>query len=114
MKDYWISFHFNGVFLERPNFEDKNSCDEVFEHNFDRLSFLVLGGNKRRENQMGFSAGESGKMIGSNCSNYVGLRSFVRRKRVDSKYSKLSDGHQLAKALTVPHLVAIGRIFLSF
>ncbi|XP_021717076.1 cationic amino acid transporter 2, vacuolar-like isoform X1 [Chenopodium quinoa] len=46
---------------------------------------------------------------GDNCD---GLRSFVRRKRVDSENSNHNSsstgGHQLAKALTVPHLVAIG------
>ncbi|XP_022899590.1 cationic amino acid transporter 2, vacuolar-like [Olea europaea var. sylvestris] len=42
-----------------------------------------------------------------------GLRSLVRRKQVDSAHSKSSSAsgsghHQLAKALTVPHLIAIG------
>ncbi|CAI9779625.1 unnamed protein product [Fraxinus pennsylvanica] len=42
-----------------------------------------------------------------------GLRSLVRRKQVDSAHSKSqsasgSGHHQLAKALTVPHLIAIG------
>lgn len=37
------------------------------------------------------------------------LRSLVRRKRVDSHNTTTNTGHhQLAKALTVPHLVAIG------
>lgn len=59
---------------------------------------------------MGFGgAGESGKggdggiVKGGGC-----LRSFVRRKRVDSEHSSHSSGHQLAKALSVSHLVAIG------
>ncbi|CAI9765722.1 unnamed protein product [Fraxinus pennsylvanica] len=48
-----------------------------------------------------------------NGSGVGGLRSLVRRKRVDSAHSKSSSvsgtGHnQLAKALTVPHLIAIG------
>lgn len=46
-----------------------------------------------------------------------GLRNLVRRKKVDSSPSDSSlpsssghgrDHHQLAKALTVPHLIAIG------
>lgn len=62
---------------------------------------------------MGFAAeGESGNGVrvdGVNMGNC--LRSFVRRKRVDSKNTNnnnSSTGHQLAKALSVPHLVAIG------
>lgn len=52
---------------------------------------------------------ESGNFDGGGGNNLGGLRSFVRRKRVDSKYIDSSSGHQqLAKALTVPHLVAIG------
>lgn len=40
------------------------------------------------------------------------LRSFVRRKQVDSEdtnKSSSSTHHQLAKALSVPHLIAIGK-----
>ncbi|KAH9618687.1 hypothetical protein KSS87_000806 [Heliosperma pusillum] len=46
-----------------------------------------------------------GRNIGIEC-----LRSFARRKRVDSQQitSCSSSDHQLAKALTVPHLIAIG------
>ncbi|KAL8129484.1 hypothetical protein V2J09_018639 [Rumex salicifolius] len=38
------------------------------------------------------------------------LRSFVRRKQVDSEHTDnfSSSHHQLAKALTIPHLIAIG------
>ncbi|KAL9247460.1 hypothetical protein vseg_020890 [Gypsophila vaccaria] len=36
------------------------------------------------------------------------LRSFVRRKRVDSEKGSSSHGHQLSKALSVSHLIAIG------
>ncbi|GAB4859777.1 hypothetical protein Ancab_011257 [Ancistrocladus abbreviatus] len=36
------------------------------------------------------------------------LKSLVRRKQVDSEHTKSSSGHQLAKALSVPHLIAIG------
>ncbi|XP_057540882.1 cationic amino acid transporter 2, vacuolar-like [Amaranthus tricolor] len=55
---------------------------------------------------MGF--GEGGNLGGVDAGNYVDFRSFVRRKRVDSEHTTSSTGHQLAKALTVPHLVAIG------
>ncbi|KAL9263579.1 Cationic amino acid transporter 2, vacuolar-like protein [Drosera capensis] len=37
-----------------------------------------------------------------------GLRSLVRRKQVDSERRSSSSGQQLAKALSVPHLIAIG------
>ncbi|MCD9559906.1 hypothetical protein HAX54_018234 [Datura stramonium] len=41
-----------------------------------------------------------------------GMKSLVRRKQVDSANSKSSSAsgsaHQLAKALTIPHLIAIG------
>ncbi|XP_010534036.1 PREDICTED: cationic amino acid transporter 2, vacuolar-like, partial [Tarenaya hassleriana] len=36
------------------------------------------------------------------------VRSLVRRKQVDSARAKAEGHHQLAKALTVPHLIAIG------
>ncbi|KAK9042361.1 hypothetical protein V6N11_017438 [Hibiscus sabdariffa] len=36
------------------------------------------------------------------------LKSLVRRKQVDSAHSKRLGHHQLAKELTVPHLIAIG------
>lgn len=44
-----------------------------------------------------------------------GLRTLVRRKQVDSKHTESSSSsrsgqNQLAKALTVPHLIAIGKI----
>ncbi|KAK9671339.1 hypothetical protein RND81_12G023200 [Saponaria officinalis] len=52
---------------------------------------------------VGDESGYNGKNMGIGC-----LRSFVRRKRVDSNKSSTSNGHQLAKALTVPHLIAIG------
>ncbi|XP_047332763.1 cationic amino acid transporter 2, vacuolar-like [Impatiens glandulifera] len=40
----------------------------------------------------------------------VGLKSLVRRKQVDSIHAKSSNSghHQLAKALSVPHLIAVG------
>lgn len=37
------------------------------------------------------------------------LRSLVRRKQVDSAHSKRGSRHQLAKELSVLHLIAIGR-----
>lgn len=88
-------FHFNCGYLKRPKFE------EICE-------VRVGGGKEERENLMGLGAVESGNIGGGDGGNYVGLRSFVRRKRVDSEHSNSSSGHQLAKALTVPHLVAIG------
>ncbi|XP_009604785.1 cationic amino acid transporter 2, vacuolar-like isoform X2 [Nicotiana tabacum] len=39
---------------------------------------------------------------------FGGMKSLVRRKQVDSANSKSGSAHQLAKALTVPHLIAIG------
>lgn len=41
-------------------------------------------------------------------SPWGGLKSLVRRKQVDSAHSKRLGHHQLAKELTVPHLIAIG------
>ncbi|OMO70369.1 Amino acid/polyamine transporter I [Corchorus olitorius] len=41
-------------------------------------------------------------------SSWGGLKSLIRRKQVDSANSKRSGHHQLAKELTVPHLIAIG------
>ncbi|CAN6577563.1 unnamed protein product [Malus baccata var. baccata] len=44
---------------------------------------------------------------GRNGGSWGGRHSLIRRKQVDSVHVK-SRGHQLAKELTVPHLVAIG------
>lgn len=44
-----------------------------------------------------------------------GFSSLIRRKQVDSVHVKSSGAahhHQLAKELTVPHLVAIGKLFI--
>ncbi|XWS42724.1 hypothetical protein CRYUN_Cryun16bG0038500 [Craigia yunnanensis] len=41
-------------------------------------------------------------------ASWGGLKSLVRRKQVDSANSKRLGHHQLAKELTVPHLIAIG------
>ncbi|KAK9682111.1 hypothetical protein RND81_10G051300 [Saponaria officinalis] len=57
---------------------------------------------------MGFAEGESGKGDGAKNMGFECLRSFVRRKRVDSEKATSSTSHQLAKALTVSHLIAIG------
>lgn len=64
---------------------------------------------------MGFGGDELGNEVGGGGggggNNFDGLRSFVRRKRVDSQNGNnlpSSGHHQLAKALTIPHLVAIG------
>ena len=45
-----------------------------------------------------------------------GFKSLVRRKRVDSIHSKSSDSghHQLAKELSVLHLIAIGIILYHY
>lgn len=50
--------------------------------------------------------GGSGKQ-----GSWGGLNSLIRRKQVDSVHVK-SGGQQLAKELTIPHLVAIGKLFL--
>ena len=47
---------------------------------------------------------------GGNGSSWGCVRSLIRRKQVDSVHAK-SSGHQLAKALSVPHLIAIGNFF---
>lgn len=39
-----------------------------------------------------------------------GFMALVRRKQVDSDRAKPSSHHHLAKALTVPHLIAIGMV----
>ncbi|GAB2295989.1 Carnitine O-acetyltransferase mitochondrial [Dionaea muscipula] len=73
---------------------------------------------------MGYVAADSEKGCGGGVGSSVGgggvakgLRSIVRRKQVDSENTKSSlssssspssTGHQLAKALSVPHLIAIG------
>lgn len=43
-----------------------------------------------------------------------GFSCLIRRKQVDSVYVKSGGAahHQLAKELTVPHLVAIGKLFI--
>ncbi|KAK8507530.1 hypothetical protein V6N13_141549 [Hibiscus sabdariffa] len=41
-------------------------------------------------------------------SPWGGIKDLVRRKHVDSAHSKRSDHHNLAKALTVSHLIAVG------
>lgn len=57
---------------------------------------------------MGFVAESNQGAIGN--GGRSGFRSLVRRKRVDSKYTKSSDPghHQLAKELSIAHLIAIG------
>ncbi|GMH30004.1 hypothetical protein Nepgr_031847 [Nepenthes gracilis] len=62
---------------------------------------------------MGYAVSDSEKCDGiSGGGDVFGkcLRSLVRRKQVDSEHTKssASSGHQLAKALSVPHLIAIG------
>ncbi|KAK4581410.1 hypothetical protein RGQ29_024885 [Quercus rubra] len=50
---------------------------------------------------------EGGKGKGSSWGGGGVISSLIRRKQVDSVHAK-SSGHQLAKALSVPHLIAIG------
>ena len=59
---------------------------------------------------MGFLADSQKEGFGS---SWGGLKSLVRRKQVDSAHFKRL-GHQLAKELTVPHLIAIGNNFILF
>lgn len=59
---------------------------------------------------MGFLV-DTQKEGGGHSWGYV--RSLVRRKQVDSANGN-SHGHQLAKALTVPHLVAIGILIFQY
>lgn len=58
--------------------------------------------------------------VGGSCSSgdkggcfIGGMKSLVRRKQVDSANSRSSSAsgsaHQLAKALTIPHLISIGK-----
>ncbi|XP_030925770.1 cationic amino acid transporter 2, vacuolar-like isoform X2 [Quercus lobata] len=49
-----------------------------------------------------------GKGKGSSWGGGGVISSLIRRKQVDSVHAKSSAGHQLAKALSVPHLIAIG------
>ena len=53
---------------------------------------------------------EGGKGKGSSWVGGGVISSLIRRKQVDSVHAK-SSGHQLAKALSVPHLIAIGNSF---
>lgn len=53
---------------------------------------------------------EGGKGKGSSWGGGGVISSLIRRKQVDSVHAK-SSGHQLAKALSVPHLIAIGNSF---
>jgi cationic amino acid transporter 1 len=56
---------------------------------------------------MGFLV-DTQKESGGSSSSWGGLRSLVRKKQVDSAHIKRSGEHQLAKELTIPHLIAIG------
>lgn len=57
-----------------------------------------------------------GLLVDSQDGDAGGRRGFsclIRRKQVDSVYVKSGGAHhQLAKELTVPHLVAIGKLFI--
>lgn len=59
---------------------------------------------------MGFLVDTQREGVGS---SWGCLRSLVRRKQVDSHHARAGGHNQLAKALTVPHLIAIGNSFLS-
>ncbi|KAJ6975005.1 cationic amino acid transporter 2, vacuolar [Populus alba] len=52
---------------------------------------------------MGFLVGSQNGVRGGGC-----FRSLIRRKQVDSVHFKRHGHHQLAKELSVPHLIAIG------
>ncbi|KAH8491370.1 hypothetical protein H0E87_023496 [Populus deltoides] len=52
---------------------------------------------------MGFLVGSQNGVSGGGC-----FRSLIRRKQVDSVHFKRHGHHQLAKELSVPHLIAIG------
>lgn len=62
---------------------------------------------------MGFLGG-SGK-AGGNGSSGGWLKGLVRRKQVDSAHAKSGGGghHQLAKELSVLHLIAIGKCWIK-
>lgn len=56
---------------------------------------------------MGFVVDSSQKEGGGGGGGSWGFKSLIRRKQVDSVHNKLS-GHQLAKELSILHLIAIG------
>jgi hypothetical protein len=58
---------------------------------------------------MGFLVGSQNGVRGGGC-----FRSLIRRKQVDSVHFKRHGHHQLAKELSVPHLIAIGIFFFFF
>lgn len=60
------------------------------------------------DSQKGAGDGGGG---GKQCSLACGFKGLIRRKQVDSIHSKSSGTghHQLAKELSVPHLIAIGK-----
>lgn len=59
---------------------------------------------------MGFLSDAQNDNGNGNCAA-GGFMSLVRRKQVDSDRAKTSSSHHhLAKALTIPHLIAIGMI----
>ncbi|KAM7273641.1 hypothetical protein ACFE04_028305 [Oxalis oulophora] len=69
------------------------------------MGFLV---DKQKEGQ-GQAQGQGGGSNSNYNSSWSGLRSLVRRKQVDSAHRNISGHHQqLAKELTIPHLIAIG------
>lgn len=66
---------------------------------FDLMGILV--GSQER----GGGGGGNGRQ-----GSWVVLKSLIRRKKVDSVRSKSKD-HQLAKELSILHLIAIGNLF---
>lgn len=59
---------------------------------------------------MGFSDSQKDGGVGGRY--FGGFRSLIRRKQVDSVHIR-SEGHQLAKELSVLHLIAIGNSVIN-
>jgi hypothetical protein len=78
------------------------------------LVVIVTGFTWRRFviSEMGFLV-DSQEGSGKGGGSYGGVRSLIRRKQVDSVRVKRR-GQQLAKELSVLHLIAIGKVFALF
>jgi hypothetical protein len=78
------------------------------------LLVIVTGFTWRRFviSEMGFLV-DSQEGSGKGGGSYGGVRSLIRRKQVDSVRVK-KRGQQLAKELSVLHLIAIGKVFALF
>lgn len=81
--------------------------------NYCNLKLGLKNNSEKREDKrifwMGFlgdSIEESGR---GGRSSRVGFKALIRRKQVDSAHSSSSSGHhQLARELSIPHLISIG------